>query len=58
MEVKQPGIFARRASGLVRELNIWDVVIWTIASPAASGMLYYMVANSNKFPGGNAALAF
>lgn len=58
MDAKQPGVFARRASGLVRELSIWDVVIWTIASPAASGMLYYMVAESNKYPGGSAFLAF
>jgi len=58
MSVQQTGVYARRASGLVRELNVWDVIIWAIASPAASGMLYYQVANSNKFPGANAALSF
>lgn len=51
-------VFLRRASGLVRELSATDVVIWAIASPAASGMLYYQVATANKYPGANPVLSF
>ena len=36
-------VFVRRASGLVRELSWFDVMIWAIACPAASGMTYYAV---------------
>jgi hypothetical protein len=36
-------VFVRRASGLVRELSWFDVTIWAIACPAASGMTYYAV---------------
>jgi APA family basic amino acid/polyamine antiporter len=28
-------VFVRRASGLVRELEWWDVMIWSLAAPAA-----------------------
>jgi len=33
-------VFVRRASGLVRELEWYDVMIWAIACPAAAGMTY------------------
>jgi len=36
-------VFTRRASGLVRELDWYDIMIWAIAAPAASGMTYYTV---------------
>jgi amino acid transporter len=34
-------VFARKASGLVRELTPLDVVIWAIAAPAITGFLYF-----------------
>lgn len=48
----------RKASGLVRELSMMDVVIWSIASPTASGLLYYQVATAAQYPGANPILAF
>jgi basic amino acid/polyamine antiporter, APA family len=51
-------VFARKASGLVRELSWWDVLLITIAGPAASGMTYYTVKIPGLFPGGNTTLAF
>ncbi|MGC8975587.1 MAG: APC family permease [Thermoprotei archaeon] len=53
-------VFVRRASGLVRELEWYDVMIWAIACPAASGMTYYavkMLGDSSAY-GGNEVLAF
>ncbi|MEM1549777.1 MAG: APC family permease [Candidatus Methanomethylicia archaeon] len=53
-------IFVRRASGLVRELEWYDVMIWSIACPAASGMTYYaakMLGDPSAY-GGNVAFAF
>jgi amino acid transporter len=53
-------IFVRRASGLVRELGWYDVMIWAIACPAASGMTYYavkMLGDPSAY-GGNEVLAF
>jgi amino acid transporter len=51
-------VFARKASGLVREMTWWDVVLITLAGPAGAGMLYYAVKVPGMFPGGNAALAY
>jgi basic amino acid/polyamine antiporter, APA family len=51
-------IFARKASGLVRELSWFDVLIITFAGPAASGMTYYAVKIPGIYPGGNTVLAF
>lgn len=51
-------VFTRKASGLVRELNWWDVLLFTIAGPAASGMTYYTVKVPGLYPGGNMTLAF
>jgi len=51
-------LFVRDATGLVRELSAIDVVIWAVASPAASGMLYYQVSTATKYAGANAALSF
>ncbi len=34
-------VFARKASGLVRELSALDVIIWAIGTPAISGILYF-----------------
>ncbi|ADV64857.1 APC family permease [Desulfurococcus mucosus] len=53
-------VFTRRASGLVRELSWIDIALWSIATPAASGMTYYAV-KALGYPdtyGGNIALAF
>ncbi|MEI6530590.1 MAG: APC family permease [bacterium] len=51
-------VFARKASGLVRELNWWDVLLFTLAGPAASGMTYYSVKIPGQYPGGDVVLAF
>ncbi len=48
----------RKASGLVRELSMMDVVIWSVASPTASGLLYYQLEYANACPGANPILAF
>ncbi len=34
-------VFARKASGLIRELTPLDVVIWAIGAPAVTGFLYF-----------------
>jgi amino acid transporter len=53
-------VFVRRASGLVRELGWFDIAIWALATPAASGMTYYAVKilGDPSAYGGNIALAF
>jgi APA family basic amino acid/polyamine antiporter len=51
-------IFTRNASGLVRELSWIDVFAMMIATPAASGILYYSVSNASSYPGGSVSLAF
>lgn len=51
-------IFTRSASGLVRELSWWDVLIMLIATPAASGILYYSVSTASSYPGASVPLAF
>jgi APA family basic amino acid/polyamine antiporter len=34
-------VFARKASGLIRELTPLDVIIWAIGAPAVTGFLYF-----------------
>lgn len=51
-------MFARKASGLVRELGFQDAFIWAIAAPAASGINFYSVRMAYTYPGANAALSF
>jgi APA family basic amino acid/polyamine antiporter len=51
-------VFARKASGLVREMSWLDVMLLVIAGPAASGMTYYAVKQPGIYPGGNMPLAF
>jgi|YelNatPaOPRAMG01_1025707.scaffolds.fasta_scaffold34739_1 amino acid transporter len=51
-------VFARKASGLVRELGFQDAFIWSIATPAASGITFYSVRMAFTYPGSNAALSF
>ena len=59
MADKQPGIiFTRRASGLVRELSWFDVFIFVVAGPAASGVVFYSVSTAADFPAANIPLAF
>jgi basic amino acid/polyamine antiporter, APA family len=58
MMAEETVVFARKASGLVRELSWFDVLLITIAGPAASGMTYYTVKIPGLYPGGNTVLAF
>jgi len=51
-------IFTRRASGLVRELSWFDVFVFVVAGPAASGVIYYSVSTAADFPGASLPLAF
>jgi amino acid transporter len=39
-------------------MNWWDVLLFTIAGPAAGGMTYYAVKQPGLFPGANMVLAF
>jgi len=51
-------IFTRRASGLVRELSWFDVFIFVVAGPAASGVIFYSVSTAADYPGASLPLAF
>lgn len=51
-------VFARKASGLVREMSWWDVLLFTIAGPAGGGMTYYTVKMPGLYPGANMVVAF
>jgi basic amino acid/polyamine antiporter, APA family len=51
-------IFNRRASGMVRDLSWFDVFIFVVAGPAASGVMFYSVSTAADFPGANLPLAF
>lgn len=56
---KQKGvIFTRRASGLVRELSWFDVFIFVVAGPAASGVMFYSVSTAADFPAANLTVSF
>ncbi len=48
----------RTTSGLVRHLTAFDVVLMVVATPAASGILYYSVSKAGAYPGGSMWLAF
>ncbi len=50
--------FARKSSGMRRELSWLDVMIMSISAPAASGILYYSVNTQSSYPGGSIILAF
>ena len=56
--MKEGVIFTRRASGLVRELSWFDVFIFIVAGPAASGVLFFSVSTAADFPGASLPLAF
>ncbi len=51
-------IFTRRASGLVRELSWFDVFIFVVAGPAASGVMFYSVSTAADFPAANLPISF
>ncbi len=51
-------IFARKSSGMRKELSWIDVMIMSIAAPAASGILYYSVNTQSSYPGGSIVIAF
>ena len=57
-EQQKGAFFVRQATGLVRELSTWDVIIWAIACPAASGMLYYQVTTATTYRGAMPWLSF
>ena len=53
-------LFVRRASGLVRELEWYDIMLWALATPATSGMTYYatkMLGDPTAY-GGDPVMAF
>jgi amino acid transporter len=58
MDLEKGVIFTRRASGLVRELSWFDVFIFVVAGPAASGVTFYSVSTAADFPGASLPLAF
>jgi len=58
MNLDKGVIFTRRASGLVRELSWFDVFIFVVAGPAASGVTFYSVSTAADFPGASLPLAF
>jgi APA family basic amino acid/polyamine antiporter len=58
MTDKKGVIFTRRASGLVRELSWFDVFIFVVAGPAASGVVFYSVSTAADFPAANIPVAF
>ncbi len=51
-------VFARRASGLVRELGFQDVFLWAFAAQAASGINFYSTRMPYSVPGANAFWSF
>ncbi len=51
-------IFTRKASGLVKGLNWFDIFVLVISAPAGSGILYYSVSTASTYPGGNVGLSF
>ncbi|HQG03973.1 MAG TPA: APC family permease [Thermoleophilia bacterium] len=51
-------VFARKASGLVREMSWFDVLLFTLAGPAGGGMTYYAVKMPGLYPGANMVWAF
>jgi amino acid transporter len=53
-----PLIFTRKASGLVKGLNWFDIFVLVISAPAGSGILYYSVSTASTYPGGNVGLSF
>ncbi|MBN1423764.1 APC family permease [Candidatus Fermentibacteria bacterium] len=58
MSNEQGVIFTRRASGLVRELSWFDVFVFVVAGPAASGVTFYSVSTAANYPGASLTLAF
>lgn len=50
--------FARKASGLVRELTPQDAAMWCFGAAAVSGITFYSVRLPYRFPGGDPTLSF
>lgn len=50
--------FERTRSGFVRGFSWVDVFMFVVATPAASGVVYYSVSAKPDFPGGSIPLAF
>lgn len=55
---KEDVFFARKASGLVRELTPWDAAIWSFGGAAVSGITYYSIRMNWLYPGANPFLSF
>ncbi len=51
-------VFARESSGLRRELSWFDVFLFVVATPAASGITYYSVSTASEYPGASMPLGF
>jgi len=50
--------FARKASGLVRELTPQDAAMWAFGVAAVSGITFYSCRLPYRFPGGDPTLSF
>ena len=51
-------IFARRASGLIRELTAIDVIAWAIAAPAITGFLYFAPRTMYVYSAGGITISY
>jgi len=50
--------FARKASGLVRELTPQDAAMWAFGAAAVSGITFYSIRMTYSFPGADPTLSF
>ena len=50
--------FARKASGLIRELTPWDAAVWAFGAAAVSGITFYAVRLPYSYPGADTTLSF
>lgn len=51
-------VFARKASGLVKELSAIDVIMWAIGTPAISGILYFAAREMFKYSASSIMTAY
>jgi len=56
--IREDLTYERTRSGFVRGFSFWDVFTFVVATPAASGIVYYSVASKATFPGASFPLAF
>lgn len=55
---EKPIVFTRRASGMVRELGVFDVAIFVVAIIFGAGILMFAPQGAAQFPGSNIPLAY